>query len=141
MIYTVLLVTEVLLSIGLIALILLQHGKGADAGAAFGGGASGTVFGSKGAGSFLSRTTGILAAAFFINCLALAFIISHRSAPSGSVIDADVEITAPVEVKKVESPAPEIPESPAAGHVTENSAATDSQSGSRPESTPQDIPE
>lgn len=79
MFYNVLLVFEVLLAIALIALILLQQGKGADAGAAFGSGASGTVFGAHGAGNFLSRTTAILATLFFLNCLALAYMISHRS--------------------------------------------------------------
>ena len=76
---TFLLVIHVLLSISLIALILLQQGKGADAGAAFGSGASGTVFGSKGSASFLSRTTAILATLFFAVSLALA-IVAHRQA-------------------------------------------------------------
>lgn len=86
MIYSILMVTEVLLSIGLITLILMQHGKGADAGAAFGSGASGTVFGSSGAGNFLSRTTAVLATLFFLNCLGLAYIVSHQSS-APSVID------------------------------------------------------
>ncbi len=78
MLYNVLLVFEVLLAIALVALILLQQGKGADAGAAFGSGASGTVFGARGASNFLSRTTAILATLFFLNCLALAYMIAHR---------------------------------------------------------------
>lgn len=76
---TFLLLIHVLLSISLIALILLQQGKGADAGAAFGSGASGTVFGSKGSASFLSRATAILATLFFAVSLALA-IVAHRQA-------------------------------------------------------------
>jgi preprotein translocase subunit SecG len=91
MFYTVLMVSEVLLSIGIITLVLMQHGKGADAGAAFGSGASGTVFGSKGAGNFLTRTTAILAALFFLNCLALAYIVSYQAKNANrveSVIDA-----------------------------------------------------
>lgn len=83
MLYSILLVTELLLSIGLIVLILLQHGKGADAGAAFGSGASGTVFGARGAGNFLSRSTAILATLFFINCLALAFVVSQSNETAG----------------------------------------------------------
>src|SRR4051812_14257620 len=79
MLYSILLVVDVLLAIGLIVLVLLQHGKGADAGAAFGSGASATVFGARGSASFLSRTTAILAAFFFINSLALAYIVSHQS--------------------------------------------------------------
>lgn len=85
MLYTVLMISEVMLSIGIITLVLMQHGKGADAGAAFGSGASGTVFGSRGAGNFLSRTTAILAALFFLNCLALAYIVSYHSRSAGGV--------------------------------------------------------
>ena len=73
MLQTVLTVVHLLLALGLIGLVLLQHGKGADAGAAFGSGASATVFGSRGSANFLSRTTGVLAAAFFATSLALAY--------------------------------------------------------------------
>ncbi len=72
-----LLVAQVLLSISLIALVLLQHGKGADAGAAFGSGASATVFGAKGSGNFLTKATSIIAALFFATCLSLAYLASH----------------------------------------------------------------
>jgi preprotein translocase subunit SecG len=85
---SILLVVQVLLSISLIVLILMQHGKGADAGAAFGSGASATVFGAKGSGNFLSRTTTIIAILFFVVCLSLAYISSNRDAPdsvAGSV--------------------------------------------------------
>ena len=64
--YSALLIIYLVVSIALIAFILLQQGKGADAGASFGGGASGTVFGSAGAGNFLSRTTAVLAIIFFV---------------------------------------------------------------------------
>lgn len=80
MLYGILLIVDVLLSIGIIVLVLLQHGKGADAGAAFGSGASATVFGARGSASFLSRTTAVFAALFFINSLGLAFIVSHQPA-------------------------------------------------------------
>jgi preprotein translocase subunit SecG len=70
--FTFLLVVQILVSISIITLVLLQHGKGADMGAAFGSGSSGTVFGARGSGSFLTRTTGILAAIFFINCVLIA---------------------------------------------------------------------
>ena len=70
--FSFLLVVQVLVSISIIALVMLQHGKGADMGAAFGSGSSGTVFGARGSGSFLTRTTGILAAIFFINCVLIA---------------------------------------------------------------------
>ena len=83
---SILLVVQVLLSVSLIALILLQHGKGADAGAAFGSGASATIFGARGSGNFLSRATTLVAILFFVVCLSLAYLASHRDAPPDSVI-------------------------------------------------------
>ena len=74
-------IAQVLLSIILITLVLLQHGKGADAGAAFGSGASGSVFGARGSGNFLSKSTGVVAILFFIVCLSLAYVGSHREVP------------------------------------------------------------
>ena len=91
---SILLVVQVLLSISLIVLILMQHGKGADAGAAFGSGASATVFGARGSGNFLTRATTIIAVLFFVVCLALAFLSSNRATPNsvtGSVMSQGVE--------------------------------------------------
>ncbi len=91
---SILLIIQVLLAVSLIVLILLQHGKGADAGAAFGSGASATVFGARGSGNFLSRSTTVLAILFFVVCLSLAYISSHRDAPdsvTGSVVSQPVE--------------------------------------------------
>ena len=79
---SILLIAQVLLSITLIALILMQHGKGADAGAAFGSGASATVFGARGSGNFLSKATAIIATIFFIVCLSLAYLGSNREGPA-----------------------------------------------------------
>ncbi|WP_018862427.1 MULTISPECIES: preprotein translocase subunit SecG [unclassified Thioalkalivibrio] len=76
MIYGLLLVVQVAVSIALIALVLMQHGKGADAGAAFGSGASATVFGARGSANFLSRSTAFLAVVFFANSLTLAYLAS-----------------------------------------------------------------
>jgi preprotein translocase subunit SecG len=90
---SILLVVQVLLSISLIGLILIQHGKGADAGAAFGSGASATVFGARGSGNFLSKTTTVIAILFFVVCLALAYLSSNRETPdsvAGSVTSQDV---------------------------------------------------
>jgi preprotein translocase subunit SecG len=84
--YTVLVIVQVLVAIGLIGLILLQHGKGADAGAAFGSGASGTVFGSRGSANFLSRATGWLATVFFAVSLAIAYLV-HDARDPNSVVD------------------------------------------------------
>jgi preprotein translocase subunit SecG len=75
-------------SVGIIVLVLMQQGKGADAGAAFGSGASGTVFGSRGSANFLSRTTAILAAIFFLNSIGLAFLASGRTIKSVSIMDS-----------------------------------------------------
>jgi preprotein translocase subunit SecG len=85
--YTVLVIVQVIVAVALIIMVLLQQGKGADAGAAFGSGSSGTVFGSRGAANFLSRTTAWLAAAFFGTSLALAYVVHGKSAPK-SVVDA-----------------------------------------------------
>ncbi|OYV20312.1 MAG: preprotein translocase subunit SecG [Methylococcaceae bacterium NSM2-1] len=76
--YQVIIVIHVLLGLGIIGLILIQQGKGADAGAAFGTGSAGSVFGAQGAASFLSRATAILATLFFITSLGLAVINGHK---------------------------------------------------------------
>ena len=73
---TILLVAQVLIAISLIGMILIQHGKGADAGAAFGSGASSTVFGSQGSSNFLTKATAILAFLFLANSLTLAYLAS-----------------------------------------------------------------
>jgi preprotein translocase subunit SecG len=86
-----LLIVQVILSISLIVLVLMQHGKGADAGAAFGSGSSSTVFGSKGSGNFLSKTTAILATLFFVVCMALAYVGSHRN-DSGDLMQSVTSI-------------------------------------------------
>jgi preprotein translocase subunit SecG len=86
--YTFLVVVQVIVAIGLIALVLLQHGKGADAGAAFGSGASGTVFGSRGSANFLSRATAYLAVVFFGISLALAYFVNTKSGVGSSVVDS-----------------------------------------------------
>lgn len=85
--YTILVVILVLVSVALIALILLQHGKGADAGATFGSGASGTVFGARGSASFLTKVTGWLVTAFFVITLVLAYLSTHRTVAGNSVVD------------------------------------------------------
>ncbi len=82
----IVLVIHVIIAVSLVALVLLQQGKGADAGAAFGAGASGTVFGSKGSSSFLTRTTGVLAALFFTTSLTL-FVLATDSKTATSVVD------------------------------------------------------
>ena len=101
---TIMLVIHVLIAISLIGLVLIQHGKGADMGAAFGSGASSTVFGSRGAGSFLTRVTAILAALFFVTNLGLAILATQSN-----------EVRIESVVDRVETPAtPEVPAAPSA---------------------------
>jgi preprotein translocase subunit SecG len=85
---TVVLVVHVLVALGIIGLVLLQHGKGAEMGAGFGAGASGSLFGASGSANFLSRTTAILAAIFFVTSLGLAFLAVQKPRASGGVMDA-----------------------------------------------------
>jgi preprotein translocase subunit SecG len=85
--YTFLVVVQVLAAVGVIGLVLIQHGKGADAGAAFGSGASGTVFGARGSANFLTRATAVCATVFFVASLSLAYLVQGRKA-DGSVVDA-----------------------------------------------------
>lgn len=94
MLETVVIVIHLLMALGLVVLVLLQQGKGADAGASFGAGASGTVFGSQGSATFLSRFTAVLAAVFFITSLGLAYfakekadIIRHAGLPDPAVME------------------------------------------------------
>ena len=81
MLNQIILIVHVVAALGIIGLVLMQHGQGADAGASFGGGSSQTVFGSQGAGSFLTRATAVLAAVFFVTSLSLAYLSSRQIAP------------------------------------------------------------
>ncbi len=89
-IQTIVLVTHTVIALLIIVLVLLQRGKGADAGAAFGSGASGTVFGSQGSSNFFSRSTAILATAFFISSLSLAYLSSQQADTPDSLIESVV---------------------------------------------------
>jgi preprotein translocase subunit SecG len=96
MVLTLILVVQILSALVMIGLILIQQGKGADMGAAFGSGGSGSLFGATGGANFLSRTTAVLAAVFFVCTLLLAYFSNLRpSASSGSVLEG-AAITAPV---------------------------------------------
>jgi preprotein translocase subunit SecG len=114
---TLAVVFHVLLAASIIGLVLLQRGKGADAGAGFGAGASGTVFGSRGSGSFLSRTTAILATLFFITSLGLSYLFSQRTAPTSVIDRLQTEQTAP-------APAPAAPPAGMLPSVPESAPAT-----------------
>jgi preprotein translocase subunit SecG len=84
---TIILTVQMLSALAMIGLILVQHGKGADMGAAFGSGGSGSLFGASGSANFLSRTTAVLATIFFVCTLALAYFGNLRPASSGSVLE------------------------------------------------------
>lgn len=103
----VVLVVHVVAALGIIGLVLLQHGKGADVGAAFGGGASGSLFGATGSANFLSRTTAVLAVVFFCTSLVLAYIATHRPQGSAGVMDT-VQESSPVPTPSVSVPGPEL---------------------------------
>lgn len=119
MIETLLVVFHVLLAAGLIGLVLIQHGKGADAGAAFGSGASATVFGARGAASFLTRATSVLATLFFLTSLALAYfamragdrpgIATQAPAPAQRTAPRPVAPELPVVPQGRSDAAPEVP--------------------------------
>lgn len=98
--FSLLLTIHILVALAIVGLVLMQHGKGADMGAAFGSGASGSLFGASGSANFLSRTTAILAAIFFATSLMLAYVGSSKPKTSGSLMpDA-------VQSKAVSQPAP-----------------------------------
>lgn len=85
---SIVVVLQILAALGMIGLVLVQHGKGADMGASFGSGASGSLFGATGSANFLSRSTAVCAAVFFACTLMLAYLSNDRTrAPAGSVLD------------------------------------------------------
>ncbi|MBK1682736.1 preprotein translocase subunit SecG [Rhodoferax fermentans] len=107
---TILLAVQMLSAVVMVGLILVQHGKGADMGAAFGSGGSGSLFGASGSANFLSRTTAVLATVFFVSTLGLAYFGSARpAASSGSVLE-NAALVAPAPVAAI----PAVPASGAA---------------------------
>lgn len=105
---TILLAVQMISAVAMVGLILVQHGKGADMGAAFGSGGSGSLFGASGSANFLSRTTAVLATVFFVCTLLLAYFGTARpAASSGSVLEG-AAVTAPV-------PTAVVPAMPASG--------------------------
>ena len=114
-----LMVVQILSALGMIGLILVQHGKGADMGAAFGSGTSGSLFGASGGANFLSRTTAVLAAVFFVCTLAQAYFGNLRTAPTseGSVLERAKPVTStaadqvPGAVTPSPAPSPSAPSS------------------------------
>lgn len=111
----IVLIVQMLSALAMIGLILIQHGKGADMGAAFGSGGSGSLFGASGSANFMSRATSILAAVFFVATLMLSYFGSVRSTSSGSVLEG-AAVTAP-------AAAPSVPTGPA-GQIPGNTSVT-----------------
>lgn len=107
--FSLVLTVHILVALGIIGLVLVQHGKGADMGAAFGSGASGSLFGASGSANFLSRTTGILAAVFFVTSLALAYVASNKPKTTGSVMQEAVESQAVSQPVQAGGDAPGVP--------------------------------
>ena len=113
---TLVIVIHVLVGAGVCGIVLLQHGKGADMGAAFGSGSAGSLFGASGSANFLSRTTAILATLFFASSLGLTYLGSHRAETKGVIERIKHE---PVQTKEVPSTVPmptppaSVPEAPA----------------------------
>ena len=101
---TLILIVHVIAALGVIALVLLQHGKGADAGAAFGGGSAGGVFGSAGAANFLSRTTAILAIIFFLTSLGLTVMAARKTEHRGVMNQPAPAKSAPSDVPVPSTP-------------------------------------
>jgi len=128
--YQVIIVVHVLLGLSVIGLVLMQHGKGADAGAAFGSGSSGSVFGAQGAASFLSRTTAILAALFFMTSLGLAFIAGNTGQTT------DIMETPEISDVPLSSDVPVSPGSTDAAAIEELPAVTDAVEKANAEVTP-----
>jgi preprotein translocase subunit SecG len=107
------LIVHVLIAVGIIGLVLLQRGKGAEAGAAFGSGSSATVFGARGSANFLSRSTAVLAALFFMTSLGLAYLGAQRKPPA-SILDtlppaAEVTLQEGVAPGAAAAPPPALP--------------------------------
>ena len=113
------LIAHTLIALLIIVLVLLQRGKGADAGAAFGAGASGTVFGARGSSSFFSRATGICAAAFFISSLTLAYLSTQATSAPTSLLEST-----PVSETEI-APAPELSDEMPVSDLPELESAED----------------
>jgi preprotein translocase subunit SecG len=101
---TIILTVQMLSALSMIGLILVQHGKGADMGAAFGSGGSGSLFGASGSANFLSRTTAVAATIFFVCTLALAYFGNLRTTTSSSVLES-AAVVAPAVTAAASAPA------------------------------------
>ena len=133
---TLVIVVHIIVALTIIGLVLLQHGKGADMGASFGGGSAGSLFGATGSANFLSRTTAIVATVFFLTSLGMAYLATHK--PKGGGAGVMENVTLPV---KPAVPAPVAP-SPAAipGQEPSKAAPATGASAVPPAPAPADVP-
>jgi preprotein translocase subunit SecG len=126
MLQTIALGVHVFVALAIIGLVLLQRGKGADAGTGFGAGASGTVFGARGSANFLSRATAVLATLFFITSLGLAYLSTEQTAPESLLEQVDaLEVVPQAQPPAEQAPAagselPDLPEGEGGGSTDEN---------------------
>ena len=114
-IVSVILAVQMLTALAMIGLILIQHGKGADMGAAFGSGSAGSLFGASGSANFLSRTTAVLATVFFVATLALAYFGNQRPASTGSVLETPAAAVPASAAPAADASVPTAPAEPASG--------------------------
>jgi preprotein translocase subunit SecG len=148
---TIILIVHILAAISVIGLVLLQHGKGADAGAAFGagaaGGVSGSVFGAQGSSNFLSRTTAILATVFFVTSLSLAYLHQSSTNEPKSIMERSTTSeepkpsapAAPATMPETPSDVPQLPQAPV-GESSEPAPNAPAESDA-PQDVPQDLPQ
>ena len=136
MLHSIVLVAHILVAVMIVGLVLLQRGKGAEAGTGFGAGASGTVFGARGSANFLSRATGVLATLFFISSLALAYLSTQRTAPASLLEAVPAQQSPAPQGPAPAAPASELPQLPSdAGSAAPASApptSPDSGAGNAP---------
>ena len=126
---TLLFVLQLVVAVALILFVLIQHGKGADTGAAFGSGASSTVFGSRGSGNFLTKTTAVLATIFLGNSLLLGYLGSETVRSKGSLLDTEpATVTQPQDAQQPE------------GATTSQPASADTTTATAPQDKPADVP-
>jgi preprotein translocase subunit SecG len=125
---------HVLIALGIIGLVLLQHGKGADMGSGFGGGASGSLFGATGSANFLSRATAVMATLFFLTSLGLAWLATNKPKAGGGVLDAVKTLPAAPAAEKAATPKEAADKPPA-------EAPKAAPEGAAPGSKPKDVPQ
>jgi preprotein translocase subunit SecG len=144
---TIILIVHILAAMAIIGLVLLQHGKGADAGAAFGagaaGGVSGSVFGAQGSSNFLSRTTAILATVFFVTSLSLAYLHQSSTDEPKSIMERATTSEEPKEpmpstMPEAPSDVPQLPQAPVSESVEPSAPMEQSDA---PQDVPQDLPQ